>query len=180
MTNKHSTAVLLLAACGGVTTPPPATPTAPAPTVDAAPKPAGTAFGRFTAVGPEGYEVKPLTNGLSFDTQGITIFVVDGAEIGPVKPGKCGSQLKWFATGVVSGLANTVLEITITSTADVPRGCRLAGTTTVGAQPIILEAASFDFGDRGSAFGMVLHQRADDGAAAVFDKVLASITVRSP
>lgn len=171
--------VLVLAACGGGTTPPPATPT-PAPTIDAAPRPAGTPFGRFTALGPEGYEVKPLTNGLSFDTQGITIFVVDGAEIGPVKPGQCQSQLKWFATGVVSGLANTVLEITVTSTADAPRGCRLAGTTIVGQLPIILEAASFDFGGGGSAFGMVLHQRADDGATAVFDKVLASITLRSP
>jgi hypothetical protein len=146
-----------------------------------APKPAGTAFGRFTAVGPAGYAVQPLTNGLSFDGENRTIFVVDGAEIGPPKPGGCQSQLEWFANGVISGLANTPLTITVTKAEDAPHGCRLSATIVDAQQQTVgIEAVSLDLGGAGPAFGMLLHAAADAGAQPLFDKVVASIRASAP
>jgi len=173
------TLTAVCAACAKPATPPtttvatPAAPDAAAP----APKPAGTPFGRYAVVPPEGYEVEARDIEIGFRRGDILIVALDGAELATPPPEKCESQLAAFAMGIVTGLARAEVRVNVVSSTRLPNGCRLTGTTS-GSPSALVEAAIMDLGITGPVAAFLVHTRPDDGASTVFDQVLKSITKR--
>jgi hypothetical protein len=169
-------AILFVIACGGSA--PPAKPaSSPAPSV--APKPArpSTAFGRYTAIGPEGYKVDPRTDNVVFESgSDIMMMLLDGADQEPSVPTKCLGQLSAFAAGVLTGISGTQMTVDVVAGTPLPNGCKLKGTSSVGSA--LVEAAVLDLGGGGVAFAILLHKRPEDGASAQFRDVVTSIAKR--
>jgi hypothetical protein len=156
---------LIMAACSAkAATPPTVTP--PAPAVTTPPKPAGSPFGRYTVVAPEGYTVEARDIEIGFRRDDILIVALDGAELGTPPPDKCEGQLAAFA--------RTATQINVASSKRLANGCRLVGTTAATPSALV-EAAVLDLGIEGPALAFLIHTRPDDGASTTFDEVLTSI-----
>ena len=165
----------VLAACGSAAPPATVATRTPAPPVDAAaPKPAGTPFGRYTIVPPAGYEVEARDIEIGFRRGEILIVALDGAELATPPADKCEGQLAAFAMGIVTGLARAEVRINVASSKRLANGCWLTGTTT-GTPSAFVEAAILDLGIAGPAVAFLIHPRPDDGASTEFDAVLTSI-----
>ena len=143
--------------------------------MDAAPpKPAGTPFGRYTVVAPEGYEVEARDIEIGFRRGEILIVALDGAELGTPPADKCEGQLAAFSMGIVTGLARAETRVNVVSSKRLANGCRLTGTTSATPSALV-EAAILNLGIEGPAVAFLVHTRPDDGASTVFDQLLSSI-----
>ena len=167
--------ILITAACGAkAATPPTVAATPPAPVDAAPPKPAGTPFGRYTVVAPEGYEVDARDIEIGFRRGDILMVALDGAELATPPADKCESQLAAFTMGIATGLAMVETRINVVSSKRLPNGCRLTGTT-VATPSALVESAVMDLGIAGPAIAFLIHTRPDDGASTVFEQMLTSI-----